>query len=220
MNQNGAPTLMSGPAPLTDLQLATAATDTRLQAAPSEWGIYLNGKKEIEPDSILALEYDREWAIADFPIEGGGFASYDKVARPFDVRLRLTKSSNTPKPGGVDLRTFLAAIENLSDSLKLVDVVTPDRTYLSVTISRLGYTRTATSGAGLLTVDVGLREVRVTAGVAFTGAAVKNPGSADTVSSGTVQPQAVPAATQAEIKAAVAQRRAEIDANMFSTPAY
>lgn len=213
MSDNGAPTLMSGPAPLTDIQLATADTDTRLQPAPSEWGIYLNGKKKIEPTSIIAIEYTREWAIADFQIEDGGFGSYDKVARPFDVHLRITK-------GGSEAvrRQFLSDLEVLSRDLDLLDIVTPVKTYLSVNIARLALAQTAESGATLLKIDLGIREVRVTAGVSFSH--VASPDAADPVSGGTVQPQAIPAATQEEIKAAVKERLAEIDAHMFDTPAF
>jgi hypothetical protein len=201
MSQDGAPMLKSGPAPRTDLQLATADTDVRLRAAPSEWGIYLNNEKIIQPDSILALDYHREWTVADFPMEQGAFSSYDKVAKPFDIRLRMTKGGNDN-----DRRTFLATVENLGASLTLYDVVTPDRVYLSVTITSLGYNRTATNGVGLLTVDVGLREIRVTAESVMTAAKVKDPGSANAVHGGTVQPQQPSPAAKAAAQKALARQ--------------
>lgn len=213
MSTDGAPDLLSGAAPAAAPKAATADASGTQQAGKAEWGIYFKGDKLIEPDSIIAIEYTREWAIADFQIEGGGFASYDKVARPYDIRLRITKGGTEQ-----DRRAFLSDIELISESLDLFDIVTPIKTYLSVSVSRLGLGQAASAGVGLLTIDLGIREVRITAGVSFTH--VKDPGSAATVNSGTVQPQPIPVPTQAEIKAAVKQRQAEIDATMFDTPAF
>lgn len=213
MSTDGAPDLLSGAAPATPQVAVTADASGTQQVGKSEWGIYLDGAKLIEPDSIVAIEYTREWALADFPIEGGGFGTYDKVLRPYDIRLRVTKGGTEQ-----DRRLFLKDIETISESLDLFDIVTPIKTYLSVSVNRLGLGQAAGAGVGLLTIDLGIREVRITAGVAFTH--VVDSGSAATVNSGTVQPQPIPAPTQAEIKAAVKQRQAEIDASMFDTPAF
>jgi len=201
MTNDGKPDLLSGPAPVTDLRLATADTDVRLRPAPVAWGIYLNGEKIIEPDSFLALEYHREWAVADYPMERGAFSTYDKVAKPFDVRLRLAKGGND------NVRTtFLAAIENLGTSLTLYDVVTPTRTYLGVTISSIGYQQTAKTGVGLITVEIGLREIRETASSAMSAEVVHDPGSASPKHGGTVQPQPVTPAAEAAVRAALARQ--------------
>lgn len=39
--------------------------------------------------STIEFDFDQEWAIADYPIESGGFFSYDKVQLPFDIRVKL-----------------------------------------------------------------------------------------------------------------------------------
>jgi len=213
MSDNGAPTLLSGPAPAGAPAAATADAAVLQQAGKSEWGIYYKNSKLLEPDSIIALDYVREWAVADFQLEQGAFSSYDKVQRPFDIRLRITKGGSEQ-----DRQSFLSDLELIADDLTLFEIVTPVKTYLSVTVTRLAMAQQASSGVGLLAIDLGIRQVRVTAGIAFTN--VQNPGSADPVNSGTVQPQPVPAPTQAQIAADVAARRAEIDADMFSTPAF
>ena len=213
---DGAPTLLDGTVPrMTDLQLATTdSTDSRFESVAPAWGIYLDGARVVEPDSIISIDYRREWTLADYPIEGGSFETYDKVARPFDVRLRIAK-------GGDDAaRTaFMANVERVAESRDLYSVVTPEQTYLSVNVSSVANSRTAREGLGLVTYDLELREVRVTAVAAFV--AVTSPDSADPVNGGTVQTQTITKpATQAEIKAAVAEARAGFDVNMFSTPAF
>jgi hypothetical protein len=198
MSADGAPALLSGAAPSAPPLAITADASATQQAAKADWGFYLNGKKldDVKPDSIVAIEYTREWAVADFPIEGGGFGSYDKVLRPYDIRLRVTKGGKEK-----DRRAFLMDIETISESLDLFDIVTPIKTYLSVTVSRLGLGQAASAGVGLLTIDLGIREVRITAGVAFTN--VVDPGSAATVNSGTVQAQPASAAATAAVVAKV-----------------
>ncbi|MGO8403995.1 hypothetical protein ACC783_37935, partial [Rhizobium ruizarguesonis] len=48
-------------------------------AAKNQWGIYTKaGALVLEADSVTAIGYDAEYRVADFPIEEGGFESYDK----------------------------------------------------------------------------------------------------------------------------------------------
>lgn len=184
MNADGSPTLLSGPAPTSDLQLATAdATDNRFNSVRAEWGVYLSGTRIIEPDSIVALDYRREWRIADYPLEKGAFESYDKVAIPFDIHLRMTKGGSDS-----DRDDFLYSLEQVAASLNLLDVATPEITYLSVNITSLNYMRSAANGVGLLTVDVGLRQIRVTVTSEMGVSTVANVTSTDPVTVGQVQP--------------------------------
>ena len=39
--------------------------------------------------STVEFDFDQEWTIADYPIEQGGFQSYDKVQLPFACRMRM-----------------------------------------------------------------------------------------------------------------------------------
>lgn len=213
MSGNGAPTLLSGAAPTSSTPAARSDSAASQQGTKSDWGLYLEGAKIIEPDSILSLDYQRDWALADYPLEQGAFSTYDKVARPFDVHLRMTKGGSEQ-----DRRGFLAAIETIAGSLALLDVVTPERTYLSVNIQRLGLQRTAFSGVGLLTVDVGLRQIRVTASAGFTAATVQSPGSADPVNGGRVQPQPTPPAVAAPALAKV--KKALAPASAVGAPSH
>lgn len=195
MAANGAPTLRSGAA----TPAATRATGDAASTGGSvngQWGIFLNGALALAPDSIMSVEYDREWSLLDYPIEGGSFETFNKVARPFEKRVRVTKGGSA-----TDRARFMDQVEALGASLSLYDVVTPEKTYLSVNVERFGYGRSAREGATLLVVDLILRQVRVTAVASFTQ--VANPASASPVSGGTVQPAATPAPVKASVSAAV-----------------
>lgn len=213
---DGAPTLLSGQVPAAPAAVTSDAATSQGNAAQAAWGIYDadSGQKLIDPDSIVSLDYRRDWALADYPIEGGLFETYDKVARPFDVRVRVAKGGDE-----AERTAFMASVEKAAAALTLCNVVTPEQTYLSVNFASIASTRSGSQGMGLITYDLDLRQVRVTAVAAYM--AVGSQSAADPVSGGTVQPQPITAApTQAEIKAAVAEARAGFDANMFSTPAY
>lgn len=129
----------------------------------TRWGIFSQkGALALEPDSIAAIEYQREFRIADYPIEEGGFESYNKVATPYDIRVTMTKGGKIP-----DRKDFLDQVELLVASLDLFTVVTPERNYFNVNIVRTDYRRNANNGATLLTVELHGIEVRTSASIQF-----------------------------------------------------
>jgi hypothetical protein len=136
----------------------------------------------IEDDfSIVDFSYKQDWAIATYPVEDGGFQSYDKVQLPFDVRMRV--AAGGPAANRQSLIDILA---DSSNSLKLYDAVTPEQVYPSCNIVHVDYARKSHEGLGLLVADVWLQEVRVTSAAFF--ANTQQPGSAGQVSTGNVSP--------------------------------
>lgn len=129
----------------------------------TRWGLFGQaGALALEPDSIQAMEYQREFRIADYPIEEGGFESYNKVATPYDIRVTMTKGGKVP-----DRKDFLDQVELILASLDLYTVVTPERNYQNVNIVRADYRRNAEHGATLLTVELHGIEVRTSASIQF-----------------------------------------------------
>lgn len=146
------------------------------------WGIYQNGQPIIPADTAVAFSFRREWAVADYPVEQGGFESYDKVDLPFEPRVTLVTG------GSIENRqAFLSSIDRLAKTLDLVDVVTPEIVYSSVNIQHYDYRRTSRNGVGLLAVDVWLLEIRI---VGQSGQNVKDANVASQVNDGNVSTQA------------------------------
>lgn len=152
-------------------------------AIPPIWGIYLNNNPVIVPDSVLSLDYKKEYNLADYPMENGAFQTYNKVATPYDVKITMTKGGTI-----ADRETFLQKAEDIVASLDLYDVVTPEHKYLNANIARYDYRRTSTNGVTLLTVDFWLSEIRVTVPSIFTN--TTQPSSQATSTTGNVQPSA------------------------------
>lgn len=144
-------------------------------------GIYdKSGVNVLQPDNIAAIGYSGEYRISDYPLEQGQFETYNKVALPFQSRVALTKGGTLSERQG-----FLSRIEEIRGNLTLYNVVTPERVYMDVNIERVTLDRTASNGAGLLNVELVLREIRQTTAVAFTSS--QTPSGADVVNNGSVQ---------------------------------
>jgi hypothetical protein len=184
---NGIPALLStidNVANNIALVVADAELVLAMFAAPA-WGVYLNGFPAIVPDSIAAVEFKADWRVSDFTQEAGAFQTYNKVRMPYDARVTMTKGGTSAARAA-----FLYTVETAAASLNLYSVVTPDRTYPSATIDHYDYRRTDKNGVGLLTVDLWLMEVRVTATTTFSN--TQAPSGAASVNDGNVQAQQVP----------------------------
>lgn len=163
-----------------------------------EWGVYdKTGKMVIVPDSVIAFDYSGEQRISKYPVEFGSFASYNKIALPYDIRVIMTCSGSQASQlsnltnavsgkGAMTRDVFLATLELMKETTELYDFVTPDFTYQNVNLVRFDYRRTSTQGVTLLTVDAQFEEVRQTAVAIYSATA--QPQGQPVTSIGAVQP--------------------------------
>lgn len=141
----------------------------------------------VVPDSFGEFTYDNESTISDFPVEQGQFASYNKVANPFDVVIRFYKGGTKEAR-----KRFLDSLDAIAGTLELYDIVTPEKTYLNVNVTRRRLVRRGERGAFFFAeVDVFFREIRqVTStytATATTTENAKNPSAASVANVGVVQ---------------------------------
>jgi hypothetical protein len=144
-------------------------------------------KAVVTPDSFGEFNYRNEWATSDFPVQAGEFASYNKVANPFEVMVRMYKGGTKE-----DRKKFLDSIEAIQGTLDLYDIVTPERTYLGVNVVRYEVSRRGAKGAYFLSeVDLYFREIRQVSATYTTTAVVtqnaQNPSAAPVANNGVVQ---------------------------------
>ncbi|HWE98819.1 MAG TPA: hypothetical protein VG248_03395 [Caulobacteraceae bacterium] len=189
--RNPAATSSAAPTPLTSDSPAVAEqASTEAQWAITDSG----GAVAIKPDNFLRIEHATDVNIPDYPVEEGGFQSYNRVVRPVDVRLTVTKG------GSVDDRTaFLAAIQKYLLSTDLLTVTTPEESYADMSLAHRDMRRDKDNGVTLLTVELHFVQIMNTATAAFSNTA--SPTGADPQAQGAVQPQ-TPTATQASAAAA------------------
>jgi hypothetical protein len=180
-----------------------------------EWGIFTTGGQPFAiPNSFVSVDYRKEFRISDYPVESGGFQSFNKVATPFDVRVRFAISGPSSSTfgdignlltgsQGTTRSDFLTQVDLACKSLDLFSVVTPDATYPSVNIVHYDYRRERQNGVGIILVDVWCQEVRVTATTQFSD--TKSPEGALNQSGGTVQGQPPTPDQQASVPLTPAQ---------------
>ena len=151
---------------------------------PPQWGIFQNGAPVMTPDSILAVEYRIDWKVADYPMEGGSFQSYDKVVIPDIVKVTMTAALANIMPLYAQLAK-LAVVSPTGPPPAIVDIVTPKLTYSSFTINHVDTRRTSKNGVTLLTLDVWFIKVRTKVASTTT----KSPSGKDPDQGGNTSPQ-------------------------------
>lgn len=143
----------------------------------------------VVPDSFGEFSNRNEWSVADFPVQDGGFGSYDKVASPFEVVIRMYKGGSKAAR-----KRFLDSIDAIAGTLDLYDIVTPEKTFLNVNVVRYEVSRRGPGGAYFLSeVDLFFREIKVVTATYSNTAVVtqnaQNPSAAPVTNTGSVQPQ-------------------------------
>lgn len=163
--------------------LLTADAPGMAAFGPPAWGIFDQGLEPVlVASSTAAIEYNRDWTISDYPVEQGGFFSYNKVVTPYKGIITYWVG------GGISERSqFLTSVEQAVSALDLFTVVMPEISYDNANITHYSYRRDARGGVTLLRVDVWVQEV-LQIGVA-TFSATQSVNGATPRNGGTVQPQ-------------------------------
>lgn len=148
-----------------------------------QWGLFDQDGEFVAPaDNVVNLEIGLDARISDYPVENGGFASYNKTLLPFEARMVMTRGGSVD-----DRQEFLKAVQDAWQSTDLYNIVTPEGVYLDVNVTAVRQTRAADRGVGLMALELSMRQIRQTAKLAFTNS--KEPSGAGQVNAGAVQAQ-------------------------------
>jgi hypothetical protein len=183
---NGIPALLGQVAKVTNtigLVVADAANILGMFAGP-QWGILnQDGSVALQPDSMISLDFKKDYKIPNYPQEQGAFQTYNKVRLPRSIKVRISKGGTNS-----DRANFIVQVNSIANSLNLYNVVVPEGKLVNnVNVLNYAFSRTSTNGVGLLSVDIEFIEIMTTATTAFSNTAA--PSGADPVSTGSVQPQ-------------------------------
>ena len=177
----------------------------RAARTSGQWGIFdAKGKALGDPASFVGpvgailgaigigatlstggIDYTKETAVSDFPVEKGSSASYNKVERAATPSVTLCMAGSEK-----DRRAFLEAVDKATKSTDLYSVVTPEVTYINYAIESYNYQRRSAKGATLLMVDVSLKEIREVSAQYAQASQIQNPkdaGATPTADNGKVQ---------------------------------
>jgi hypothetical protein len=152
------------------------------------WGIFQSGQAVIATgvncDSCVGFEIRKDYTLADYPIEGGSFETYDKVSIPFIAKVRFSAGFSPQTRSNL-----LSAVDSLSTTFLTYQVVTPEFIYTSANVSHYDYKRESSRGVGLLVVDVWVTQILVAASTILANGTTQNPASSAVSFGGVVGPQ-------------------------------
>ncbi len=122
------------------------------------WGVFdQSGKSVVDIDTIAAMRYTNKSRVSDFPVEQGAFTTYNKVATPFKMQVKMAVGGSRQR-----IANFITKLEVLkNDTLNLYHFVTPEMTYLNCTVEEFSYARDNSKGQDMIVALVDLLEVRV-----------------------------------------------------------
>lgn len=155
------------------------------------WGIYDSFfRSVVDADNFLSFGNQNNANLPDFPVQRGGFSTYNKVILPAATFVRVSKGGSLN-----DRHNLLEQIKILFRSMALYTIVTPEQSYLNVNMERYEVTRRDKNGAFFLTdVDLFFREIQPETAV-FTNTPTdadtsnaKNPSALGPVNQGVIQP--------------------------------
>ena len=162
------------------------------------WGVFKNGQRVIDADNVLEFGYRSEFAVSNFPVQNDAFASYNKVKKPFENSVVLTKGKTQ-----ADRTTFLNQCQTVADSFELFDIFTPEKHYLNCNVTRLEFARKETRGAFFIVAELFFTQIQQidaqysTNGTQGTSTAnAKAPPAIPPVNQGTIQAQPPDAANE------------------------
>lgn len=128
---DGVPPLLDGIATIFAKQaqavtLARVLSEAFFLNSSTGWGIYKKGTTDIalEFDGFIDFSIQNESQVANYAIEKGQFAAYNKVDSPYAITLIGVKNGTD-----TELSAFLRALDVISNDIKLYDIVTPEQTF-------------------------------------------------------------------------------------------
>ena len=149
------------------------------------WGLVNEfGVPVLLADNVLGLSFQSASTIVNAPIEGGSFASYNKVATPSQAVVQMSKGSG----GALQRGAFLAQLLALEGRTLKFYVISPEFVHRNMCITNVDYARSAQEGVQLIVVNVSLEEVREVK-VNYSFEEVEAPSDAKAVDGGSVQPK-------------------------------
>ena len=148
-----------------------------------QWGLFDSGGNDvIGADSVWTVEYRKEFNVSTFPIEQGGFASYNKVEKPYDARIAYLQGGSTS-----DRNAVIQTCETVVASLDLYTLVMPEFSFQNANVVHYEIaTRKSDTGVTLLRLELWIQEIRQASAPTFSNTA--QPSGADSVNDGAVQP--------------------------------
>lgn len=176
------------PSPQPAFSTSDSATTPTAATVP-EWGVFdAAGKPAFVVDTYMQIKPNDDVKVSTFPVEKGAFGSFNKVNIPNDVELVVSLGNDQAA-----MTELLSVLKTMINSTDLFTIVTPNESFLNMSLEKKNYSRTSKNGVSRLEVHLKFIEVREIlpqfTTVALPSKKVKNPASASTNEQGKQQEQ-------------------------------
>lgn len=147
-------------------------------ALQPSWGITYNkvdesvlattGQTVFTPTGWISAEPVSDSMVVNSNIEGGSYASYNKVRRPSELRVRFALEGWSAFTGSLpNLTNFstqsvnglLEVLATMKNTASTYDIETPDRIYTGYDLIHFDHAKTAKNGQTLLIVNATFQEI-------------------------------------------------------------
>ena len=158
------------------------------RAVSGHWDMFdSQGRKLFTFDTFFSLDSLADARITQAPVENGTFASYNKTVSP--ARSTVVLGYTGP---ALMRSAMLRRCESLLKGTELVSIVTPDRTFVNMSVVAVDHSYNAANGVDRLILALTLEEVRQVQPAYATEkllskSSVKNSGDASTMAVGKQQ---------------------------------
>lgn len=120
-------------------QLESAIWD--LLSVSPKWGIYQDDEVAVEVDSFMSVEHQAFADVPTYRMMGGAFASYNKISMPIAHRVVMAVGGDQAAR-----EKFIAWLDVQREKPGVFDVVTPEKTFRSVTLTDYNINRSVQNG--------------------------------------------------------------------------
>jgi len=151
----------------------------------NEWTLIdKQGEEALTFAAFLDLDSSKNGQVSEYPIEEGSFASYNKTQSPCEMRVTLGMEGDP-----ADLDHALHRLDEYQRKASLLIVSTPASLHENMTLVSYSYKRTKENNAGMLVVELSLKEIREVQTQVMTTVITepKNPTSASSKKTGQTQ---------------------------------
>lgn len=149
--------------------LSSKAFDLIEDAINTPWALYLSQvysaddaplKNSVFGDHLdvvyFTVAYANQSNIANAPLEGGDFVSYNKTLQPDNHQVGISCGGQDQ-----DRKDFINIIKSLSKGTDLLVLQTPDGVFENLNLINVNWQRTGQSGAQIVKAVLTLQEVRI-----------------------------------------------------------
>src|SRR5574344_1658146 len=113
------------------------------------------GERVLTFDSFIKSSVNSESKVTQMPVEKGSFVDYNIIKTPLNMTVTLVKSGSSD-----ELSEYVNTLLELVDITKLVTVITPEKEYNNMKLTKVNFDRSTDNGVNIILAECNFLEIR------------------------------------------------------------